>query len=82
MPVRRPNHEPNIHRILGETELTNGDTNSVMVKSGKSFEQITGGEQTWRGCDVDVIFDIAASQSASLIELIEASTNHKPLSGR
>ena len=47
-----------------------------MVTSGKSFEQITGGEQTYgEGCDVDVIFDIAASQSASLIELIEASTN-------
>ena len=47
-----------------------------MVKSGKSFEQITGGEQTYgEGSDVDVIFDIAANQSASLIELIEASTN-------
>jgi hypothetical protein len=54
-----------------------------MVKSGKSFEEITGGEQTYgEGCDDGVIFDIAASQSASLIELIEASTNHKPLSGR
>jgi hypothetical protein len=54
-----------------------------MVKSGKSFEQITGGEQTYgEGCDVDVIFDIAAGQSASLIELIATSTNHKPMSGR
>jgi hypothetical protein len=49
----------------------------MMIKSGKSFEQTTGGEQFYgEGCDDGCFFDIAASQSASLIEMIEASTDH------
>jgi hypothetical protein len=45
---------------LPDIELTNCETNSVlMVKSGKSFEQITGGEQTYgEGMTKDVIFDM------------------------
>jgi hypothetical protein len=46
MPVRRANHKPDIHQIIGDTELINCDINSMMFKNGKSFEHKTGGEQS------------------------------------